>query len=184
MERLAPGCLDAILSTRMPTIDLHWADDLRSPSLTGDQSEHLLRTMQSWLGTPYRLFSQTPGRSGGTDCVRYIGALGDALQGTQTEIPRVLSDVSFHCPETAKSGMRFLMRAFSMRVVPETDWHGLQESDVIISGPPGGGPGHAMMAAKDKFIYHCNLGSGVSRCGLDLHGYEFFAVLRRIGAWS
>lgn len=143
--------------------------------------EIIQRTLDSWLYTPYKLFSQAPGPEGATDCVRFVGGVGDTVLGTKTHIPRVLSDISFHDPEKARDCMRFLVREFEMRLLPQGSE--LQPMDVIMCGPRGGGPGHAMFAGTDGYLYHCVETSGVVRTGLSLQGQEYHGTLRRKGGW-
>ncbi len=148
--------------------------------LTPDQCAILQRSLNSWMGTRYKLYGQAPGPKGGVDCVRFVTAQGDELLDCVTAIPKTLSDISFSSPEGARATMRSLMELYDMRSV---EGGILFPMDIIICGPKGGGPGHAMVAGTDGYIYHCTPASGVVRTGLDLQGQDFHAILRRKGGW-
>ena len=104
--------------------------------------------LESWEGTPYHLNMGTKGV--GTDCVHFVCGVADELQGSVTPFESIPGDASMHAPAKAQGVMRFLMKAYGARRVSDGT---IEPGDVIICGPEGGGPGHAMIAG-NCHIYH------------------------------
>lgn len=148
-----------------------------------DPWPRLSRELADWMNTPYQLHSQSVG--GGVDCVRFVTAIGDALLNRpRTEVPKEIDDVAMHDPKKAFSVMRWIMRQFDMRRVDPSDGvYEVEAADVVVVGPPGGGPGHAMIAGGDGYLWHCVQHVGVVRTGITFSGMKFFAVLRRKKGW-
>lgn len=120
---------------------------------------------KSWEGTPYMGGNQCKGS--GVDCVRFTTAILDLMEGNYHSITTLPSDVSFHNRRGAMRSMIKIKRLYSHRKVnPEK---GLQPGDMIIVGPPGGGPGHAMLVGTEpNTIWHCTPNSGVVKTGWSL----------------
>jgi cell wall-associated NlpC family hydrolase len=114
----------------------------------GDVQDRLMQTLWKWEGTAYHLGMQEC--QVGVDCVRFVCAIADEMQGTTTEVPKMMGDHSMHDPEGARAVFKFLMREFDARRVETTT---LEPGDVVVCGPEGGGPGHAMIAGSGM-LYH------------------------------
>ena len=72
--------------------------------------------------------------------------------------------------------MRLLLRSFGGRVAEVGEQIFLSPGDTIVSGMPGGGPGHAMIVGPWPEIWHASR-SGVVQTGLGLEGLEFKALV-------
>lgn len=128
----------------------------------------------SWKGTPYRAGQQRKGA--GVDCVRFVTAVFDELEGGQTDIRILPQDLALHQPEIARGAMRQLLRAFDGRSLPD-GYLELEPGDVIVSGFPQGGPGHAMIVGPWPQVWH-SCRSGVVMTGLGLEGLSFKSLVR------
>jgi hypothetical protein len=136
--------------------------------------ERLVAEFLLWEGTPHRDGQQQKGIA--VDCVRFVAGVIDSLYGTTTEIARLPQDASFHSKETCFSAFRSFMVNFPHTKVEDGI---VQPGDIIITGPRGGGPGHAVVTGV-KYLWHCDSQS-VVRTGLKLtSGGVYFpiAVLR------
>lgn len=160
---------------------LAWATDGHG-ALHPDEYARFKFLLDQWARTPYKLYSQRRGVKGGVDCVRFITGVADSLLGIRTQVPKVISDVSLHSRITANHSMRWMMREYDMRRVDAAE--ALQPMDVIVAGPPGGGPGHGILCGPDRFLYHVTCSQGVVRTGLGLAFLDFHHVLRRQQPWQ
>lgn len=137
----------------------------------------LKRILTDWEGTPYREGQQCRGY--GTDCVRFVCAVLDELDGQFREFTTLPSDTSLHSPVSARASLRRIMRIF-MPHRPVKDGTA-QPGDVLITGPRHGGPGHAMIVGFQRnTIWECT-SPCVQRVGWGLEGNlhnKLFRVLR------
>jgi hypothetical protein len=146
------------------------------PQLLGQQlrlGEILLR----WEGTPYRPGQQK--RGGGVDCVRFVAAVLDELRGTKTEIKTLPNDAAMHTREGAVESMLTIKRAFMPCELVANNT--LEPGDVLITGPVGGGPGHALIVGDQCNVLWESSGDGVRRVGkstLKRQGTELFYAYR------
>lgn len=138
---------------------------------------HVQRVLDSWVGTPYRDGQQVKGV--GTDCVRFVVATIDELFGRPCQpIPKLPGDACLHDRASAMRVMRIILEKYQPmeEVVNGT----LEPGDVLVVGPPRGGPGHAMFAgARRNTIYQATT-AGVHQCGLSFppHYCKLFHVFR------
>lgn len=119
--------------------------------------------LESWVGTPYHLSQQRKGEA--VDCVRFVAGALDELYGwTRAPIDRLPPDTALHDPQGAMAAMRAILRLYQPNEeVPLLD---TEAGDVLVVGPPHGGPGHAMIVgARPATLYHATA-SGVQRSGL------------------
>jgi len=137
-------------------------------------AQRLREILNSWRGTPYRAGQQRKGV--GVDCVRFVCGVYDELQNTETPIQALPGDLALHKPDSARAAMRLLLRSFGGRVAEVGEQIFLSPGDTIVSGMPGGGPGHAMIVGPWPEIWHASR-SGVVQTGLGLEGLEFKALV-------
>jgi len=122
--------------------------------------DRLVSILESWEGTRHRDGQQCKGVA--VDCVRFVTGVLDELYGIKTEIARLPQDASFHSKETCFAALRVFLKNY-----PHEDVEGdLQPGDIVVTGPRGGGPGHAIIVGK-KYLWHCDSQS-VVRTGLKL----------------
>lgn len=118
---------------------------------------------------------QAKGR--GVDCVRFVAAVLDEMQGTRTELEKLPRDAAFHAREKCFTAFRLFIRQFDGYEIPEGE--PVQPGDVLVVGPVTGGPGHAIIVGKDGQLWH-SAGS-VTRTGmgcLDAFMYKYKAAFR------
>lgn len=129
----------------------------------------LSNILMSWQGTRYLPGCQAKGV--GVDCVRFVSGVLDELYGTHTELDRLPQDASFHAKDKCYSALKTFMGNYKYEEVTDGV---LQPGDVVIAGPRGGGPGHALIAGIDC-LWHCDSRS-VTRTGLSFTtgGVYFF----------
>lgn len=149
--------------------DLRWDPLVEDPAWAARVEE----VCERWEGTPYREGNQRCGA--GVDCVRFVAAVADELRGTSTPLPVLPADRAFHDPQGARAAMRTMIRALGARKVSNGL---LRPGDGLVTAPPGGGPGHAMIAGGRRYLYHAVRGSSVVRTGLGLDGYRLVGIFR------
>ena len=105
--------------------------------------QRLEQILESWRGTKYSNGQQLKGV--GVDCTRFSGGVLDELRGVvTTQVAALPYDASLHNKAGAESAMRELLRLYApLRKVGGVT---VQPGDFVITGPAGGGPGHAMIA--------------------------------------
>lgn len=119
------------------------------------------RILKSWEGTRHVAGCQL--KKGGVDCVRFVSGVLDELYGIKTELARLPQDAAYHAKDTCFAALRAFMELYKYTEVENGI---LQPGDIVVAGPIGGGPGHALVAGLDC-LWHCT-SMGVARTGLDL----------------
>jgi len=116
--------------------------------------ERLQGILNSWTGTPYMLGQKTKGR--GVDCVHFLTAVLDEMYGfARPPIDKLNGDRCLHSPESTRAAMRKLLGIYS----PNRRITGLsiEPGDIIVTGPKGGGPGHAMIVSNiPNVLWHAS----------------------------
>lgn len=141
------------------------------------QTYRLDRILRDWAGTPYVEGMQGEGQ--GVDCVRFVYAVLDELHGFERKDPWTLpQDSAMHNREGAFRTMRGICERYPHeRVMDGT----LEPTDVIVTGPKGGGPGHALIVGPRRWeLWHATL-TDVHRTGkgfLDNPENELFRIYR------
>lgn len=159
-------------------LDLIWtpySDEF--PEFAVAKLKHILN---SWAGTPYGEGQQCRGKTGSVDCVRFVCAVLDELDGgTRRKVVTLPHDTAMHSPESARASMRRIMRLF-MPHRPVTDKR-VEPGDVLVTGPRHGGPGHAMIVGFQKNTIWEATSPYVRRVGWSLKGNlhnKLYRVLR------
>lgn len=105
--------------------------------------------LAAWDGTPYMQGQQCPGV--GVDCVRFVTgflAAMDRREGNLGDL-KIPQDASMHNKKKALGAMRFFLSEW-----PDheniLDSGRVQPGDILVLGPPNGGPGHAIVVGPDK----------------------------------
>lgn len=135
-------------------------------------SDHVDQICRSWEGTPYMRGQMCKGV--GVDCVRFVCAVLSELYGWPLERPDCLPpDASMHDPRGMRKSVRTIMRKYDLEGCRVLDGS-LEPGDALMTGPRGGGPGHAMFAgALYGEIWHVERrGRRVCRTGLALFEEE------------
>lgn len=143
--------------------------------------QRLSSAIDIWKGTPYHEGAQRP--QAGVDCWRFVSAVADEMRcRAWTKLPRMIADVAMHNPERARAALRWAMREHELEDIGGSE---VRAGDCVIAGPKDGGPGHAMLAGPDGFLWHVTQREGVDRTGLTTHGLDFYTILRvKAGLWA
>lgn len=131
----------------------------------------------AWEGTPYREGQSV--RGVGTFCTAFVCAVLDELyqDGRATSLPEIPTDASMHDRSTALAGLRWFLRRYPEHA--EVTSGKIQPGDVLVTGPSGGGPGHAILVGpRENTLWQCSGGS-VHFTGMALPDcYQLHAVYR------
>lgn len=115
------------------------------------------RVLASWKGTRYMAGACVKGH--GVDCVRFVCAALDEILGLDRakEIQAMPPDTALHTRDGAMRVMRRLRRLYEPnRIV--TDYT-ISPGDIVVTGHPQGGPGHAMIAGvRENTLWQASAG--------------------------
>lgn len=161
-------------------------------SIEDPRAAHLIHLklavlFQQWQGTPYMAGNQCIQK--GVDCVRWVTAVLDMMYDrAPTDIQTLPSDGSFHNKRGAMKAMIKIKRLYPHCKVLRDE--PLEPGDLVIVGPPGGGPGHAMLVGTEKnTLWHCAPLSGVCKTGWSLivgnqHIFRVYRAKDRVKLWT
>ena len=136
----------------------------------------LNRILSSWEGTPYQLGRQEPGA--GVDCVRFLCAVLDEMKGIFTSPAILPMDTAMHRSETAVTTMLQIMQLYQPNA-PVYDGT-IEPGDVLIVGPGGWRPRHAMLVGpQPNTLWHAGR-TGVHRTGLGLNTLSGWTKVFRV----
>jgi len=176
------------MTVRYYTIPIEWNDlDIQNQHKKQFILSKLNSCFDAWEGTPYMSGNQCIGS--GVDCVRWVTAVLDMMYDREpTDIKTLPSDASFHTKRGAMKAMITIKRLYPhCKVVKGKP---LQPGDLVIVGPPGGGPGHAMLVGTEpNTLWHCTPNSGVVKTGWALavsqqHIYRVYRAKDRKKLWT
>lgn len=137
--------------------------------------DKMLKILKSWEGTKYMDGQQA--RGVGVDCVHFVSAVLDELEGIHTTLDKLPQDACFHSKQKCVSAFRKFMKVYDAEDIGSEN---VQAGDVLICGPLTGGPGHAIIIGPDNMMWHCD-GYLVTKRGCEFKtvgGYFFKTVLR------
>lgn len=139
----------------------------------------LARILSSWEGTPYA--AGQGHRKVGCDCVRAtVLILAEWMRWEAPKLDTLPPDAALHDRKGAIRALHRIRRALP----PHKRLRGArraQPGDVLITGHPGGGPGHAIIVGTDRnTLWQATKGAGFVRCGWALPAdySKLYAVLR------
>lgn len=155
--------------------------NLRYDPVSPESLKDLGKVLRSWERTKYSEGSQV--RGVGSDCVRSLCGVADDLLGTHTSPEILPADAAMTDPESARAGMRELLRAFGAVRISEGV---LRPMDIIISKPPGRdtGPGHAMLVGDTRALWHMDRARGFCKVGNSLEGNTLVGIYRIKALWD
>ena len=173
-------------SIRYVPLSLQWKALRLAPHGNGFGSEYarsfmielrLARILGEWESTPYNTKFADKGE--GVYCSAFVCRVLDELYRREpTELLNIPHDISFHDREGAMSGLKWFMRQFP---ACEQITNGeVEPGDVLITGPVGGGPGHAMIVGpRENTLWQATGTSGVHYTGFALPEiFELHAAFR------
>lgn len=137
-------------------------------------------TLQRWRSTPYESGQRFCGRA--ADCIGSVFGVVDDLDGRgRARHAGMPHDTAMHQRGTAIAAMRELVRRYSpcQRLRGEGKLH-VQPGDIVVTGEPGGGPGHVeIVGARKNELWHAMPASGFHQGGWSLLSQQvLFAVYR------
>ena len=172
------------MMTTYSALDLDWyplrlpLDGFASPLAKGRKIERRLeRILGEWSGTPYHTsFVQ---KQHGVYCTAFVcRVLDDLYRRPKTELISIPDDISFHNREGAIAGLQWFMRQFP--ACEKITNNQVEPGDVLITGPEGGGPGHAIIIGpRRNTMWQASGTAGVHFTGLALPNiYKFYGAYR------
>lgn len=142
-------------------------------------SERVHKIASSWENTKYMPLQSRKG--GGVDCIRFVCGVADELYGYSRGPAITLPpDQSLHDREGAIAAMKALCRRYEPLADVTSDPF-IEPGDIIVVGPVGGGPGHAMIVGGYRgHVWECLQEQGVQRSGMPAFGdiLELFRIYR------
>lgn len=141
------------------------------------------RVLEDWRGTPYESGQRFKGRAG--DCIGSLFGAVDELDGrARAEFPGLPHDAAMHDRRSAIAAVRELVRRYSPCEKVEPDAHGVhfvEPGDIVVTGHPGGGPGHVeMVGARRNELWHAMPVSGFHQGGWSFLEQQFLYAVYRI----
>jgi len=173
---------------QMQRLPIVWTPiDVRNADSEKKIAERLAAVLHSWEDTPYS--STQAVRGVGVYCTAFVcGVLDDLYRVDEpTPLNKIPHDVSMHCGASARAGLRWFMRHYPCAdrlwsitsADEENEIIEVQPGDVLITGPVGGGPGHAIMIGPRKNVMWQASGSYVHYTGFGVPvGNMLYAVYR------
>lgn len=138
----------------------------------------LALVLTKWEHTPYSSSIIKQGPQGGIFCTAFVARVLDELfQREPTPMPDIPHDASMHNPRRARAALRWFFRRYPGSVeVPTLE---VEPGDVVITGPRGGGPGHALIVGpRENTLWQAD-GDRVHYTGMFLpEPYELHQVRR------
>lgn len=139
-------------------------------------------TLRAWEHTPYESGQRFIQR--GADCIGAIFGVIDDMDGrSRAQKPGMPHDASMHSRSTAIIAVRELVRRYSPceKVLPDSEnvFH-VEPGDIVVTGMPGGGPGHVeIVGSRRNELWHALPSSGFHQGGWSfLEQQLLFAVFR------
>lgn len=140
--------------------------------------ERMASVLKSWYGTPYTPGIIKRGRDGGVFCTAFVARVLDELYRQEpTELPVIPHDAAFHNRRRAEAALRWFMRRYPESY--QVEGFQVEPGDLLMTGPPGGGPGHCLMVGPRENVAWQASGSSVHYTGLYLPDpYECVQIRR------
>jgi len=166
------------------TLDLIWkpiGKGRRAQLLTLE----LYKILKSWEKTPY--MEGQCAKGSGVDCIRFISSVLSVLTSSSLPLETLPSDASLHNRETTQKALKVLRNTFPPNKLHKRKT--VQPGDVLVTGPPAGGPGHAMIVGTEPYtLWHTTQRTGVCKTGFSLPPkyQKVFGIyrLRNRGKWQ
>lgn len=148
-----------------------------------DYDEKIARLLRMWEGTPYLEGQQVP--QAGVDCFRFVCGVLDAMEQVSRDIEHIPADQSMHDRAGALAAMRSVMERYAPYEIVLNNT--VEAGDVLVTGPKGGGPGHAMLVGPTPgHLWHVpGPGKAVCRSGSGFHGelHRIYRVADKDKRW-
>ena len=136
----------------------------------------MMKILGEWEDTPYN--TKFADKGVGVYCSAFVCRVLDELyQREPTALPAIPADIGFHSREGAAAGLHWFMRTYP--AFKKLQGIEIEPGDILITGPVGGGPGHAMIVGpRENTLWQADEG-GVHYTGMSLpDSYELYDVFR------
>lgn len=136
------------------------------------------RILRSWEGTPY--ISGAMLKQWGSDCARFLCGTLDEFYGLEpAPLEAIPDDTQFHDSDKAMRAVHWMRMRYPSSRVRGIE---LKPTDIIITGPRTGGPGHGMIVGpRRSTIWHCNRGIGTVETGFSFeHNQQHIKAIYRL----
>ncbi len=167
------------MTTRIYSPRLIWEHGSIGATATVALDDELRR----WEGTPYESGQSFVQRGG--DCTGSLFGVVDAIDGRARMQPAGFPhDASLHNRAGAIVAVREIVRRYSPCVKVEADAEGyyrVEPGDIVVTGTPGGGPGHVeIVGAKRNELWHALPSSGFHQSGWSFLEQQLLYAIYRI----
>lgn len=139
--------------------------------------------LTAWRGTPYE--SGQSFKQLGADCIGAVFGVIDELDGRfRARKAGMPADTSMHSRAKAIAAVRELARRYTpcSKVEPVNGQYLVEPGDIVVTGPPGGGPGHVeLVGASKNELWHAVKGSGFHQGGWSLLDVQILFGVYRLG---
>ncbi len=154
-----------------------------APSMIPGLHDSMSRVLSAWQGTPYESGQRFIQR--GADCIGAVFGVIDDLDGrARAEFPGMPHDCAMHSGETARAAVREILRRYDPIVNVAQRSDGIccvEPGDLILTGHPGGGPGHVeMVGVRHGHLWHALPGIGFHQGGWSLFDTQTMLAVYRI----
>lgn len=165
-----------------------------SPNMVWEPSPESLRVvraledaLEAWRGTPYESGQRFIQR--GADCIGSLFGVIDDMDGRQrATFPGMPHDAAMHDRAGAIAAVRELVRRYSpcVKVEAQKDEDGapvyyVEPGDIIVTGMPGGGPGHVELVGPHRNeLWHALPVSGFHQGGWSFLEEQYLYAIYRI----
>lgn len=139
--------------------------------------------LEAWRDTPYESGQRFIQRGG--DCIGSLFGVIDDIDGrARAAFPGMPHDAAIHSRSTAIIAVRELVRRYSPCEKVESDedhiFH-VEPGDIVVTGSPGGGPGHVeMVGTRPNELWHALPASGFHQGGWSFLEQQILYAIYRI----
>ena len=170
------------MNIRYTPLNMEWAplDIPGEPANSARSSARLARILKSWEDTPYMAGQGYKGV--GADCVRAtVAIMAEWIRWPTPSYTTLPPDAALHDRRGAIKALYRILRALPAHERVRGRAKKVYPGDVLITGHPNGGPGHAIIVGADRnTLWQATQSAGFIRCGWALPP-EFcrvYAVMR------
>lgn len=156
----------------------------------GNGAEALLAlddTLRAWDRTPYQSGQRFKGRA--CDCIGGVFGVIDEIDGRpRATYPGMPADAAMHDRPGAIAAVRELVTRYMPNHKLEADEQGffqVEPGDIVVTGTPGGGPGHVeIVGARKNELWHAQPTPGFHQGGWSfLEQQVLYAIYRIDDKW-
>ena len=138
--------------------------------------------LNAWMGTPYESGQRFIQR--GADCIGGVFGVIDMADGRdRAAFPGMPQDAAMHSRSTAIVAVRELVSRYapSRKVLAKDGIFYVEPGDIVVTGSPGGGPGHVeIVGANPNELWHALPSAGFHQGGWSFLEQQVLYAIYRI----